>query len=76
MKDIYSHIETHCEESIEQLFELVRQPSISAQKIGFDKAPVLMRELLERNGFAAEVVPVPNDGLPTVYGFYASLACI
>jgi acetylornithine deacetylase/succinyl-diaminopimelate desuccinylase-like protein len=69
MKDIYSHIETHCEESIEQLFELVRQPSISAQKFGFDKAPVLMRELLERNGFAAEVVPVPNDGLPTVYGF-------
>ncbi|MCH7972192.1 MAG: peptidase M20, partial [Chloroflexi bacterium] len=69
MKDIYSHIETHVDDSIEQLFEMVRQPSISAQKLGFDKAPDLMRDILERNGFEAEIVPVPNDGLPTVYGY-------
>ena len=72
MKDIYSHIETHVDESIAQLFEMVRQPSISAQKRGFDKAPGLMKQILERNGFKAEIVPVPNDGLPSVYGFMAA----
>ena len=69
MQDIYSHIDNHADESIQQLFELVRQPSISAQKVGFDKAPGVMKDLLERNGFDAEIVPVPNDGLPTVYGY-------
>ena len=54
MKDLYLHIDSHVDESIEQLFELVRQPSISAQKLGFDKAPGLMKDLLERNGFEAE----------------------
>ena len=72
MKDLYLHIDSHADESIEQLFELVRQPSISAQKLGFDKAPGVMKDLLERNGFEAEIVPVPNDGLPTVYGYMAS----
>ena len=72
MKDLYSHIESHVDESIEQLFELVRQPSISAQKFGFDKAPGLMKEILERNGFNAEIVPVPNDGLPSVYGYMSA----
>ena len=42
MKDLYLHIDSHADESIEQLFELVRQPSISAQKLGFDKAPGVM----------------------------------
>ena len=65
MKKIYAHIDAHIDESIEQLFELVRQPSISAQKFGFDRAPALMKEILERNGFEAEIVQVPNDGLPT-----------
>ncbi|MCI0873439.1 MAG: M20/M25/M40 family metallo-hydrolase [Chloroflexi bacterium] len=69
MNEIYAHIESHVDDSIEQLFEMVRQPSISAQKLGFDKAPGLMREILERNGFEAEIVQVPNDGLPTVYGY-------
>lgn len=68
MDDIYRHIEEHVDDSIEWLFELVRQPSISAQKIGFDKAPGLVKEMLERVGMEAEVVPVPNDGLPSVYG--------
>ena len=72
MQDIYSHIESHVDQSIKQLFELVRQPSISAQKLGFDKAPNLMKELLERNGFISEIVPVPNEGLPTVYGYMPS----
>ena len=28
-----------------------------------------MKDILERNGFEAEIVQVPNNGLPTVYGY-------
>jgi acetylornithine deacetylase/succinyl-diaminopimelate desuccinylase-like protein len=69
MNDIYTHIEKHLDASIERLFELVRQPSVSAQGLGFDKAPQLVKRTLESVGLAAEVVPVPNNGHPSVYGW-------
>ena len=69
MKDIYAHIEMHVDESIEQLFELVRQPSVSAQDMGFDKAPQLVKRALESVGLTAEIVPVPNKGKPSVFGW-------
>ncbi len=69
MDKIFRHIEQNLDDSIETLFELVRQPSISAQRIGFDKAPQLVAAVLERYGFDAEVLHPPNDGLPSVYGY-------
>ena len=69
MNDIYAHIESHLDESLEMLFALVRQPSVSAQRLGFDKAPQLVKDTLEGVGLTAEIVPVPNDGLPSVYGW-------
>ncbi len=72
MNDIYAYIEKHLDESIELLFELVRQPSVSAQGLGFDKAPGLVKRLLESVGLTAEVVPVPNNGHPSVYGWAAA----
>lgn len=68
MQDIYDHIESHADESMKLLAELVRQPSVSAQRLGFDRAPGLVRRVLEDAGFRAEIVPVPNDGLPSVFG--------
>lgn len=68
MQDIYQHIENHIDESIETLFRLVSQPSISAQRLGFDTAPDLVKEIFESVGLETEIVPVPNDGLPSVYG--------
>ena len=68
MQDIYQHIEDHIEEHIATLFKLVSQPSISAQRLGFDKAPGLVQEIFESVGLRTEIVPVPNDGLPSVYG--------
>jgi acetylornithine deacetylase/succinyl-diaminopimelate desuccinylase-like protein len=68
MKDIYAHIEKHLDESIELLFRLVRQPSISAQKVGFDKAPGLVKEAFESVKLKTEIVPTPNNGLPSVFG--------
>lgn len=68
MQDVYDHIEKHVDESIELLFKLVRQPSISAQKLGFDKAPALVKEIFETSGMETEIVPTPNGGLPSVFG--------
>ena len=67
MQDIYDHIEQHLDESIETLLELVRQPSVSAQRLGFDKAPELVKSKLEQVGLQAEIWPTPNDGLPSVF---------
>lgn len=69
MKDIYAHIEKHVGESIELLFDLVRQPSVSAQGLGFDQAPQLVKRALEGVGLTAEIVPVPNDGHPSVFAW-------
>ncbi len=71
MQDIYQHIEDHIDEHIETLFRLVSQPSVSAQRLGFDKAPGLVKEIFESVGLETEIVPVPNDGLPSVYGHMA-----
>ena len=68
MQDIYDHIEAHLNESMELLADLVRQPSVSAQDMGFDKAPGLVKDALESAGLNAEIVPVPNDGHPSVVG--------
>ena len=68
MKDIYAHIEDHIDESIAMLMDLVRQPSISAQGIGFDKAPGLVKQMFESVGLDVEIIPVPNDGNPVVLG--------
>lgn len=72
MKDIYAHIDKHVDESIEQLFELVRQPSVSAQNMGFDKAPQLVKRALESVGLTVEIVPVPNNGKPSIFGWAAA----
>ncbi len=68
MQDIYKHIEKHVDESIDLLFELVRQPSISAQDVGFDKAPQLVKEKLESVGLESEIMPVANADRPSVFG--------
>lgn len=72
MEEIYRHIETNVDESIDTLFELVSQPSVSAQRLGFDKAPGLVADVLSRHGLESEIVQVPNGGLPSVFGYCAA----
>jgi len=71
MQDIYDHIEAHLDDSMALLSDLVRQPSVSAQDMGFDKAPGLVKNALDSVGLTAEIVPVPNDGHPSVFGSQA-----
>ncbi len=68
MQDIFDYIDAHVDESLDTLMELVRQPSVSAQRSGFDRAPALVKRMLQDAGLAAEIWPVPEDGLPSVFG--------
>ncbi|CAA9560923.1 MAG: Acetylornithine deacetylase/Succinyl-diaminopimelate desuccinylase and related deacylases [uncultured Thermomicrobiales bacterium] len=54
------------ERDLADLFRLLAQPSISAQGIGVDECSELVRDLLERSGFAARIMATP--GAPVVYG--------
>ncbi|MBI4218858.1 MAG: M20/M25/M40 family metallo-hydrolase [Chloroflexi bacterium] len=72
LDDIYRHIEDHLEGNLQVLMDLVRQPSVSAQNIGFDKAPQLVKAKLERVRLTAEITPVPNEGKPAVVGWAAA----
>ena len=68
MDTVLQHIEDNVDQSLDTLFTLVRQPSVSAQRIGFDKAPQLVAEIFTEHGFETEIIPTPNNGLPSVYG--------
>lgn len=69
MESVLRHIEDNVDGALETLFTLVRQPSVSAQRLGFDKAPDLVADTFTDHGFDAEILDAPNDGLPSVYGY-------
>ncbi len=69
MDSVLQHIEDNVDRSLETLFTLVRQPSVSAQRLGFDRAPHLVAEIFTEHGFDTEILEAPNDGLPSVYGY-------
>ena len=69
MDSVLQHIEDNVDRSLETLFTLVRQPSVSAQRLGFDRAPQLVADIFTRHGFDTRILEAPNDGLPSVYGY-------
>ena len=69
MKSVLNHIEQNVDQSLETLFTLVRQPSVSAQRLGFDQAPQLVSKVFTEHGFDTEILDAPNDGLPSVFGY-------
>lgn len=61
MQKIYDWIETHRDQEVAELQELLRQPSISAQKIGLDEcADLLVRQMHENGLTNARRIPVPG----------------
>lgn len=68
MKEIYEWVDAHKDEQVEELQELLRQPSVSAQQIGLDECADLLMEQMHRNGLStARRIPVPG-GPDLVYG--------
>ncbi len=62
--DLY--IDRNLDKSLEELKRYVAQPSISAQNLGLKECAALVKEMLEKRGFTAEVMA--TDGAPVVFG--------
>ena len=62
---IDAYLETHLDESITELSRLAAQPSVAAQNWGLEECASLVKEMLEKRGFSAEILP--SGGAPVVY---------
>lgn len=61
MQDIYTWIDQHRDELVAELQELLRQPSISAQKVGLAECAELLQRQMIDDGFAeTQILPVPD----------------
>lgn len=60
-----AYLGEHLPESIAELSTLAAQPSVSAQNWGLKECAELVRQMLEKRGFRAEIFP--TDGAPVVY---------
>ena len=66
--DQYNLIDTylikHLDESIEELGQLVAQPSVGAQNWGMQECAALVGQMLQKRGFTVEILP--TGGAPVV----------
>ncbi len=62
---IDSYIDQNLNLSLEELKRYVAQPSISAQNLGLKECAALVREMLEKRGFKAEIMA--TNGAPIVF---------
>jgi acetylornithine deacetylase/succinyl-diaminopimelate desuccinylase-like protein len=62
---IDTFLDTHIDNSLEELGRLVAQPSISAQKIGLNECAELVAGMLRRRGFTAQIHPTPGSPVVT-----------
>ena len=61
-----SFLETHLMENVNELSQLVSQPSVSAQNWGLNECATLVGNMLAQRGFAVEILE--TGGAPVVYG--------
>lgn len=60
-----AYLEAHLDASIAELSRLVAQPSVGAQNWGLAECAQLVAQMLERRGFAVEIIP--TEGAPVVF---------
>ncbi len=63
---IDSYFEKNLDANLQELARYVAQPSVSAQNLGMKECAQLVKEMLAKRGFAAEIMP--TEGAPVVYG--------
>ncbi|HEV2529973.1 MAG TPA: M20/M25/M40 family metallo-hydrolase [Thermomicrobiales bacterium] len=66
LDDVLASIARNEERDRDDLFRILRQPSISAQGIGVEECCALVEALFQTSGFTTRVIPTP--GAPVVYG--------
>lgn len=62
---IDAYLESHLDESLDELARLVAQPSISAQKIGLQECATLVSEMLKKRGFTTQIHQTPGSPIVT-----------
>ncbi|MDI6768207.1 MAG: M20/M25/M40 family metallo-hydrolase [Anaerolineales bacterium] len=70
-EQIDAYLESHLDESIAELSQLVAQPSVGAQNWGMKECAALVAGMLRKRGFTAEIMPTGNEfgeGAPVVLG--------
>ena len=68
MEQVYEYIDNHWTDAVEDLKRLLRQPSISAQDVGMSETVQLTSQLLKEYDIETQILPVPNNGYPVIYG--------
>ena len=66
MESIFRYIEENKERFIEEVFELVRQPSISTRNEGMEECARLLRGRMEEMGIRTQIIP--SGGPPYLFG--------
>ncbi len=64
-KKIDSYLDKHLDQSLAELSTYVAQPSISAQNIGLKECAQIVKGMLEKRGFKAEIMS--TEGAPVVF---------
>ncbi len=62
---IDSYLDKYLDQSLDELKRYVSQPSISAQNLGLKECAQIVKEMLEKRGFKAEIMS--TDGAPVVF---------
>jgi acetylornithine deacetylase/succinyl-diaminopimelate desuccinylase-like protein len=63
---IDSYLDKNLDQSLAELSKYVSQPSISAQNVGLKECAQIVKEMLEKRGFKAEIMA--TEGAPVVFG--------
>ncbi len=67
---VFAYVESRQSRFIEELRELIRQPSVSTQNKGVKECAELIRKMMEGVGIEAQIIPTP--GQPVVFGHLRS----
>ncbi|HIJ55936.1 MAG TPA: M20/M25/M40 family metallo-hydrolase [Deltaproteobacteria bacterium] len=69
MENIYREIDSNSERYLEELFTLLKQPSISSQGVGVEDCAKLLAGMMEDVGIRTEILPMGGkNNPPLVYG--------
>ncbi len=66
MQDVFQYVDTHRDQSLQELFTLLRQPSISTQNVGLVETAQMLAGMMREAGI--ETTIYQTNGFPILYG--------
>lgn len=69
MEKIYNYIDANTPRFISELITLIKQPSISSQRVGLEECAKLLAGMMEKVGITSKILPMGGrNNPPLVYG--------